>query len=739
MVSNNILNQKYNVQQFGQAYPGQSVGQSYIGPNGVPMQAQIDAQQVQQAVDNSYLSNRVKASAPTEDDNPLAKLGLSLAAWYGLSQAMDKFGPKCAGKYEDSILGRLGNWGDKVSNKFSGSWIGQQCQKVSNGISSGWNWIKGKSKVAAALGGTPTKAEWNFARGTGEGLRGMLAMDTSGLFKDGLPPIKRAQQLEQFGYSQAQIDAFETALKGMDKADRPLALLKEELKAMDVPKAKIDAMFDTTTKRYAFGKDELKALGIKSDVIDNLFTNPKMKSIRLDKAKLSSLGVDASVVDDLFNQRAFSRASSLVEHVRVRKWGFNNMNHFKKCTENVFDNIEEIGKALQKADDKMSISIWRKSGTWGKIKSHLFGRKVSLSELRNKFTATLGTGNKTKLGRALPKALGWLLEGGTNRFAGGKIAVLFQAFIFGDMLYHSLKAPKGEKLKTLGERGVNDFAYFMAAPLAYGAMHKVGGLKYAGLDKAGVDNYRAALKAFNDKAKAGGFATKAEYKAAKKALSDMLNAGVKNPITKFFKGIGRFINIGNETRAAYVSKSALNMNWLRKIPNFLKNCAGVPMRIAIPMMMITPLIAKVCTKGAHAIFGRPTHSVLDEEPEEPELTPEQQQQAILEELQRQQAQQNPNGVQPNPFDGPIVHNSPTNLLNMRQNGDVYRNTTNTYNNVVTQDDATDDGRVLEPYRTYIPSPEAAQVPGEDMTAANAALARADIAEKQAMDVLAMKW
>ena len=464
-----------------------------------------------------------------------------------------------------------------------------------------------------------------------------------------------------------------------------------------------------------------------------------MKKIRLDKAKLTSLGVDVNVVDDLFNQKAFSRASQLVEHVRVRKWGFNNMGHYNRCMENVYDNIDEIGKALQKADDKMSISIWRKSGTWGKIKSHLFGRKVGLSELRNKFTATLGTGNKTKLGRALPKALGWILEGGTNRFAGGKIAVFMQAFIIGDMLYHSIKAPKGEKLKTLGERGVNDFAYFMAAPLAYGAMHKVGGLKYAGLDKAGVDGYRAALKAFNAKAKAGGFATKAEYKAAKKALSDMLKANVKNPFTRFFKGIGRFINVGNETRAAYVSKSALNMNWLRKIPNFLKNCAGVPMRIAIPMLMITPLIAKLCTKGAHAIFGRPTHSVLDEEPSEPEMTPEQQQQALLEELQRQQAQQNPN--QPNPFEGPIVHNSPTNLLNMRQNGDTYRNTTtnNTYNNTVSQNDATDDGRVLEPVRTYIPSPEPAIFKGEDMTAANQALARADLAEKQAMEVLAMKW
>ncbi len=739
MVSNNILNQKYNVQFQSQ----QASGQSYVGQNGIPMQAQIDAQQVQQAVDNSYLSNRMKASATTADDNPLAKLGLTMAAWYGISQAMDKFNPKCAGELEDSILGKLGNWGDRVQTKFTNTWLGGKCQSVSHAIGNGWDWLKGKSKVLAAISDTPTRAENKLARGTGEFVRGMLATDTSGLFNDFLPPIKHAQQLEQFGYTQAQIDAFDATLKSMSKADRPLALLKEEYKALGVPQAKINAMFDTATKKFAFGKEELKAFGIKGDVLDNLFTDPSMKKIRLDKAKLASLGVDVNVIDDLFNQKAFSRASELVKHVKVRKGtglGFNNMNHYNRCMENIFDNVDEIGKVLHNGNDKLSISIWRKGGTWGKIKSHLFGRKVSLSELRNKFSIVCGTGHNTKLGRALPKALACLLEGGTNRFAGGKLAVLMQAFIVGDMLYHTIKAPKGEKGKTLAERAVNDFSYFMAAPLAYMGMHKIGGMKYAGLDKVGVDSYRAALKAFNAKAKAGGFATKAEYKAAKNALSDMLNAGVKNPITKFFKGIGRFINIGNETRAAYVSKSAMNLNWLRKIPNFLKNCAGVPLRIAIPMLMITPIIAKLCTKGAHAIFGRPTNSVLDEEPEEPEMTPEQQQQAMLEELQRQQAQQNPEGVETNPFEGPIVHNSPTNLLNMRQNGDIYRNTTTTYNNnVVSPDNATPDGRVEEPYRTYIPSPEAAVLQGEDMTAANQALARADLAEKQAMEVLAMKW
>ena len=88
----------------------------------------------------------------------------------------------------------------------------------------------------------------------------------------------------------------------------------------------------------------------------------------------------------------------------------------------------------------------------GKIKSHLFGRLASLSEYKNKYIATLGKGNKTTLGRALPKSLGWFMEGCTNRFAGGKLAVAMQAGIFADMLYQTIKAPKGEKIKTFGEK-----------------------------------------------------------------------------------------------------------------------------------------------------------------------------------------------------------------------------------------------------------------------------------------------
>ncbi len=48
-----------------------------------------------------------------------------------------------------------------------------------------------------------------------------------------------------------------------------------------------------------------------------------------------------------------------------------------------------------------------------------------------------------------------------------------QAYIFGDMLYHSIKAQKGEKGKTLIERAVNDFTYFIAMSLGIMGMHKI--------------------------------------------------------------------------------------------------------------------------------------------------------------------------------------------------------------------------------------------------------------------------
>ena len=666
MVSNNI-NQNYNLQY-------KPLNQSSFGAVNPSMQA-LDAQAVKQTVDNSYLANRVKAS---EGTNPATTLGLSLGTWYLLSQAMDKYGVKCGGKYEDSVLGRFGNWGDRVQEKFTSTAIGKGTRKVYNSIGNAWRWVTGKNKLAYAIGNTPTQSEWKHAKSIGAGLKGFLAMDTDQLFGYFMKPINSVQKLEQFGYTQAQIDNFANSIKNLKGADRTAALAKEELKA---------------------------------------------------------LGVKPESIDKIFKKKGFAGLHSYAEHIKARKLGFRNLAEFQDVSKDALKNVDKIYEALLKADDKMSITVYRKHGTLGKVWAHLWGRKVSIPELRNKLAATLGKGNKTKLGRFLPKALGYFLEGTTNRFAGGKLAVFMQAFIFGDMLANTLIAPKGEKFKTLSERFVNDFAYFMALPFGYMAMHKVGGMKYAGLDKNGVEAYRTALKAFNEKAAMGGFATKAEYKAAKKALSDMLKANVKNPITRLFKGIGRVINVGNETRAAYKSASKLNLNLLRKIPNALKNLAGIPLRVAIPMALIVPVVAKLCTKAEHKVFGRPTKSVLDEE-KEPEVN-----EAQINELQNQlqNAQNNPFAQNPS-----VVPNSQSNLINMYQNGQKYQSPTSTVTNninntTIVNGDKNDEDKVQEPLRTYIPSPVGVQIKGEDQSAGLAALSRADLSEKKAMETLAMRW
>ncbi len=668
MLSNSSVNYKYNSPKD---YNTQF---SQVNSN-VPMQATLDSQKVKQTVDNSYIANRVKAS---EDTNPLVTTSFILASWYGLSRAMDRFGKKCEGKYEDTVLGKLGNFGDKVQTKFSSNILAKGTKKVSNALSDGLNWLTNKSKIVYAIRNTPAQAEWKLAKAPIAGLKGFLAMDIEQLFGYFMEPISNVQQLEQFGYSQDKIDKFAQTLKSLDSNARKVELAKEEL----------------------------RALGVKDSSIDKIYNSKK----------------------------GIGGLRTYAEHLKARKLGFRNLAEYTEVSKDPLKNIDKVYNALLKADDKMCASYGRKYGKFGKICAHLFGRKVTIPELRNKMIATLGKGNKTKLGNFLPKALGYFLEGTTNRFAGGKIAVLIQASIFGDMLANILIAPKGEKFKTFAERFVNDFAYFLAMPIAGALLFKVAGMKYIGLDKAGVEAYRNSLKAFNEKAKNCVFANKAEYNVEKKFLKDMLKGNVKNPITRLFKKIGMLLNIGNESIAAYRSPAGMNLNLLRKIPNFLKNLAGVPLRVIIPTGVLIPIIVKFCTKTENKIFGKPTKSVLDEEPKEDS-----------------QLNETQNKIQVDSSSGNTevsIPQSPTNLINMHQNNLKYtpsqdrvtsNNVVNNNTTIINKTSEPDDNAVLEPLRTYIPSPVGVQVKGEDQSAALAALSRSDIAEKKAMETLAMKW
>lgn len=663
---------------------------SYTQP---PMQG-TGSEQIRQSVDNSYLANRAKASG---DATPEQLLPFWLASWYGLGQLMDKFNPLCRGEYKDSILGKIGGWGDKISTE----------TRVGRGIENGLQWIDNKTtalakknKIVNALKNYSTRPEWSFAKTPGAGVHGFLATDTEQLFENFLNPLTNRQVksplfgiplstksnyyqgLEQYGnITQQEINNFVKSLKGKTFAEKTLALQKKELEL---------------------------------------------------------LGANADIVAKIEGKTGLKGLEKLAKSLKVKKLGFKSIREFNELKGKFLDNPDKIMKALENADKKIKFSVWRgNDNILGKIKSHLIGRIATPQEYLNKYKAILGKGNTSRLGRFLPASLGWLTEGTTSRFAGGKLAVAMQSYFLADMLYHTIKAPKGEKTKTFAERFVNDFTYFMAMTFGIKAMHKVGGLKYLGIkDKAGIEAYRKGIEAFKAKHAAGLLNNKKAYKFAQKRLDVLLGKqNVKGFFNKLFFKVGKLINLGNERIPAYKSTSKYNLNWLRKCAN--GNILGVPLRFAIPMLVISPFLAKLTTKTAHKIFGKPTNSVLDEDKEPEEVKTAQQTQPqnnnIPEVNKPQQPPRNPNQY----ADSNLIKQR-TNAINGQQqvnNVNPQQATPNATNPNVAQ--PTKENEEKEPVRTYIPSPVGMVPQTPDMSGINQAMSQADAAEKYANSVLKM--
>ena len=651
----------------------------------------VDKEAIKQSVDNSYLANRARAS---QDNNPLAVAALGTAAWYGISQGMEKLNYKNGGEYANTIYGKLGNLGDKFCEK---TWVGRALQSTIDFTKNQLEKLSAKSKIVNSLMHHSTRPEWSYVKAPAKGPLGFLCMDAEQVLESFLKPIvdndkysilgmgfggkvDYIQKLEQYGMPQNEINAFKESLKGETALNRALKIQRKEIEL---------------------------------------------------------LGADKALCQQIENITDLNQLKEMAVDIKAKKLGLSGKAEFEALKGKFIDNPQKIMDMFENASKDphlKHVSLWRNNTTtFGKVRSHLFGRRVQFSEYLNKFKVTLGKGNKTTLGRMLPKALSWILEGGTNRFAGGKLGVALQAGILADILYNTIKA-KGERVKTFMERCVNDFTYFIGMTAGILAMHKVGGFKYAGLkDAKEVEAYREAKKALDARTLAKEFNSKKEWKQAVKELNReyLGTKNIKNPITKLLQKIGCFINTGNESNAFYRSKNKFNMNWLRRIAN--KNLIGVPMRFLIPMAVVTPFLVKLTTTATHKIFGRPTHSVLDEEEETPqnETTAQNTQEQTFK--GQQPAQPIPQPLHRNPQD----YKSDTNLIKMAANGQ--KPVIRTYipsPECKVQPDNNNKFKKPAPERHYIPSPEPAKITGPDLTPANQALAEADMTEKYINETLA---
>lgn len=521
--------------------------------------------------------------------------------------------------------------------------------------------------------------------------------------------------------------------------------------------------FKVTDGVSGFVKNKVIA---KSKILDAIVNNPAQPVNSM--AKMTKNGTLAETAQDAieafqrYAESAGGAKTAGYDISKIKKLGFSDLKSFEKFCEEPYTHVDDIIKKaekLGKLTKDAPIEVAKKSyipftNIEIPVVQKILSRKVEPTEVANKLKSLSGKslrGNEaemSRLGKKLPKTYLRVAEGLTNGTAGGKIAIAMQAFAVADAIVRAAKAPKGEKGKTFSESMIYDLSYYLMMPLGMTLMYGAGGAKYIGMNKTQVEQYRKALKTFNENAIKG--MSKADYKAGKKALNTMLagstkvvqgdgalkatGRAIKNIAYKPLKAFGKIFTTGLETIEPYMGKNKV-LNTLKtpfksltcgikKLAALLcgadtKNIKGISgkgltggaLRFIAYMFVIAPPLAKAVTKLSHLVFGKPTKSILDEDKEEtksaekPALVYPQDEQVVAQAPQIQQIQQ----TQKQNFAGF------SNNLNKVPSEDDEKKPTRRY--VPSSDSEIETEKPLKNQksvtRNYIPSSQAADVSAED--------------------------
>jgi len=569
-----------------------------INPTAYP-QAMTSGNSIALPMDSEKLKQTIASNSvikpPSKEDHPALLPALTLGTLPFVYYGVNKFNTHCQGEYNTTILHKLGNFGDKIA-----SYIPEAIrEKLGNGCSTAIKKLDEKiirkSSILDAVFHKPSVPSNKLVLPISKGTIGELASHA-------------AQILEKFA-----------------KAEIPSS---KELIALGCVKKN--------------GKADVKAY-IQRFTLEGR-----------DIEKLKSFGFE----------------------------GAEGLETYKKLVEHSYDNVDEIHKICNKlasseATKAFSHPSWKIPWT-NKYISEMVPKRVkevmfpanNFSELANKMSALAGktaeTVNiaKTGLGKFLPKITLRGMEGLVNGNTGGAIGLLFGAYIIAESIKKSIKAPSDEKGKTFAENMIYNLGWYLTMPFGLKLMHSAGGSQYIGMSKARVSRYRKGVESLNLQAKAGEI-TKEVYRAEKNKLKELLKGSTKrfikngkldpraqkvigSKVSIFLKGIvhkplkwvGRVLTVGLETIRPYNFKNGNILDKAAHIPYKLKGFAGWPMRFGVFMFLIAPFLAKFGAKASHLMFGKPTHSVLDEGKEEAEKAKAQATPAEIQQMANQiQAQQ----------------------------------------------------------------------------------------------------
>ncbi len=484
------------------------------------------------------------------------------------------------GKYENSLVGRIGAFGDRVSNtglvrngfvdkmKTYGSTIKRNAQAFID-----------RHSTLSAMQKTPTAPECplvtNFLETQAEADLKEAAGKITNYFE------KNPKTLREAGATKEEIDA----IKASGKYGKGLfGRIKNESQAVEE--------FLINKMGAAEGKPDMMARVEKGEAA-------LRKLLEERKAGLSDPSL--TQFEREYLKEDIARLTSKVQNYRA----------------NVLETLKYRAAGIKKGD--LQSIIKEPMAHRAQLESVLNSAKdysAKMSQYHNKVISI--SAPTTKLGRFLPKALKLGVRGLT--FGGGFFNSLFVGFFLGETIKNTIDAPKEQKTSTFVNGLFENMSWVISMPLAVKGMHALNGLKNLGKAEAQVKAYEDAFKSFKAKAKARGFANKAEYDAAWKVVEDLKNVGTK---PKGFKWLlskfASFTSIGLGQKPAYKEVTEkFGKNWFsaknlskvggnikRALAHLPKNAIGYPLRFALYMFAFQPVVDKLFTTPIQAVLGKP--------------------------------------------------------------------------------------------------------------------------------------
>lgn len=533
-------------------------GQQFGATPNIPLLKNTNAENLRPLEADTVTMSEQEALPPME--SPLGDLRYTLPLWFVLSKGVDFYNNKCSGDYASSLPAKIGRFGDKIANSKLGqnkylNKIGESIAKVHG---TAVERLKNNSNVMKNIMEIHTAPEWMVPQST------------------------------MFAQSEE--------------------LLHE-----------IKVHFD----RYA-GVDKFKNLGAsveEKEFIKNIFKNTKARNIdkihalQLHRANPEKFK-DFSSISSILGQR--DKNPKIIKEILAKEGGLD-LETFEKYSKNPKKYAKELKEFASKTGAKMKVF----EGNYNII-GRLFRREINMSQIANKLTsitknATDLAGNPvaptTTLGRGMSKTVQGLVRGLT--WGGGKLGLLiFVAPGLINTFNNAKEAPKEQKAGTILQGLAESLSWVVAFPLGMHIMHRFGGLRYLGMTKNQVSQFREAFDKFKASNKAGEFTTKAAYNEAWQKVKDIKKPSYKlNFFEKCLKGIGTFFSNDLEMRPGWRNPSVgkiKNFFNLKKIGNFFRHGVGIA-RAPLLMFAIVPAIDEVIKKIITVTVGKPYDKYEEEE------------------------------------------------------------------------------------------------------------------------------